>query len=304
MGFSNNVLAPGFAGLVTGCIYGLLALGIVLIYKSNRFFNFAIAEFGTVSMLVAQSFQSGRGVFPQVPFVAASVLGVSAGVVVALLTERLVIRPLFRAPRVTLVVSTVGVALFLIQLELFLSGTNAPIFQPLSRTALVSSGIFNVSFTDLLIFATLAGAGVGAIAFFRSRYGEAILAVSMEPTAASAVGISVSRVSMLTWGIAGLLGGLAGVAFAPRVQVITPALLTVSGPLIFAFVAAVVGGMTSLPGAFAGGVVIGVVNEFSVSIGNNVEALDAIPGFSTVVIFVLLLGVLLIRPTGLLGKEV
>jgi len=305
LSFTTDLVSPVINGLIYGSAYGLLALGIVLIYKSNRFFNFAIAEVGTVSLLVAQAFREGRGVFPRLPFPVACVLGVTAGVLVSLLTERLVIRPLFRAARVTLVVATAGVALLLIQLELFLSGSEGLLqFTPLSRSQLVRVGSAQITITEVLLVLSLVGAGIAAVAFFRTRYGTAVLAVSQEPTAASAVGISVGRVSMLTWGLAGLLGGLAGVAYAPKSFNVTPALLTFGSPvLIFAFVAAVLGGMTSLAGAFVGGVLLGIVEQFALVTKNNIDALSSVPGFSNLIVFILLLVVLLVRPQGLLGKE-
>lgn len=299
---ANDLAAPLLNGITFGSVYGLVALGIVLIYKSNRFFNFAQAEFGTVGGLIGAYCREGKGVFPKLPLVPASILGVAAGVLVAVATERLVIRPLFRASRVTLVVATTGVALLLIQLELLLAGANAAFFAPFRRTtALVTAGATVTSWTDVLIVLALVGTGLGAVAFFRTRYGSAILAVSQEPTAASVVGINVSRISLITWGIAGFAGAVAGVAYAPKLGTVGPGYMTLSGPLIAGFVAAVIGGMTSLPGAFLGGIVLGLVEAFAKT---DLLSVDSIPGYSRVVVFVLLLAVLLIRPKGLLGKEV
>jgi len=305
LSLTDEVASPFVNGVVTGSVYGLLALGIVLIYKSNRFFNFAIAEIGTVALLVAAAAREGRGLWPKLPFALACVVGVAAAVLVSVLTERLIIRPLFRAARVTLVVATTGVALFLVQGEALISGAVGVTFLPPDSGALFKSGnVLRFTVTDLLIIACLVGAGLLAVVFFRSRYGAAVLAVSQEPTAASAVGINISRVSMLTWGLAGLLAGLAGVAYAPRLTTVSPAILTFGTPVLTsAFVAAVLGGMTSLPGAFVGGIAIGLVQEYAGVAKSNIGALDKVPGFGSVVVLVLLLLVLLVRPKGLLGKE-
>src|SRR3954454_19488631 len=117
----SNLVGPFFHGIFQGSAYGLLGLGLVLIYKSNRIFNFAQGEFATVGALVAYWFSTGATVFgvgvPRVPYAAAIVLGILAATGVALATERVVIRPMFDRPRVVLEFGTVGVALLLIALE-------------------------------------------------------------------------------------------------------------------------------------------------------------------------------------------
>ena len=120
----------------------------------------------------------------------------------------------------------------------------------------------------------------------------------MEPTATSLVGISVNRISALTWGFAGLLGGVAGILFAGSSGVLGPGVLTFVA-LIPAFTAAVFGGITSLPGAFLGGVVIGIVQ----AVGARNIPESVVPSANQVVVFLILLTVLLVRPAGLLGKE-
>src|SRR4051794_24931172 len=112
-----NLLSPLINGLANGAAYGLIGLGLVLLYKSNRIFNFAQGEFATIAAIVAFVFDRGVGWVPKVPYFVAIGLGVLAAVLVAMATERLVIRPLFHRPRVVLVVATVGVALFLIGVE-------------------------------------------------------------------------------------------------------------------------------------------------------------------------------------------
>lgn len=299
---TNDVAAPLLQGITNGCVYGLIALGIVLIYTGNRFFNFAQAEFGTVAAIVAGFFREGQSFYPRLPYPVACFLGVAAAVLVAVLTERLVVRPLFRAPRITLVVATTGIALLLIALESITVGSKSPFFTKLS-TSFFKSGTFDFTIRNLITFVALAGVGVFLVLFFRTRYGTAVLAVSQEPTAASLAGINVSVISLLTWGIAGLAGGVAGVIYASNTSIIGPSVLTTQGPLIAGFVAAVLGGMTSLPGAFVGGLSLGVIQS-AVASPAIASYFSAVPGFRSVVIFIVLLVVLLVRPKGLLGKEV
>jgi len=310
--FGGSVGTPLMSGLVSGSVYGLLALGIVLIYKSNRIFNFAQAEFGSVAGLVSVYFIGGIGVFPKMPYAVAIVLGLVAGTVVGLLTERLVIRPLFRAPRATLLVATAGVALFLIGAQLVLVGTSTLRFFPRPgaghQFALFGSSsnpnayIYGWAQIDaVLAFIALA---ILAALFFRTRYGIAILAVSEDPTAAEVVGVDVRRISTLTWGIAGFLGAAAGVLYGPLTPAAVPGYVTDiygAGPLIFGFIAAVIGGTTSLPGALLGGIFVGELNAF---VGTHITPhLSSVPGSGDLILMGMLLVVLLVRPTGFLGAE-
>jgi branched-chain amino acid transport system permease protein len=117
------------------------------------------------------------------------------------------------------------------------------------------------------------------------------------------VGISVERISLITWGIAGLLAGVAGILLAvPPTGNVTPGAFT-GTTLIVAFSAAVLGGMTSLPGAFVGGLVLGLVKAFASSDSTFVPGLSDIKNAEELVVFLVLLAVLLVRPRGLLGRE-
>lgn len=298
MNVQADLLTPVITGTVQGSIYGLLGLGLVLLYKSNRIFNFAQGEFGTVAAFVAAAVLSGRGIFPQLPYPLALLIGVTVGVLLGLVVERLVVRPLFSQPKVTLVVATAGVALLLVSLQLFVIGVNGEQVRPIIAGDLVNTGGLRVTYQQLLVVLVLGAlAALSALFFSRTRTGTAIIAVSQEPTATSLVGISVNRVSAITWGMAGGLGAVAGLLLAPT-TIIAPGFMT-AATLIPAFTAAVLGGISSLPGAFVGGVVIGVIEQFGARIPTEI-----VPGGNSVVVFAVLLLVLLVRPAGLLGKEV
>jgi branched-chain amino acid transport system permease protein len=308
--FAGDVGSPLASGIVFGCVYGLVALGIVLIYKSNRIFNFAQAEFGSVAAFVSVAFMQGIGPFPKLPAALAVVGGLLAGTLTGLLAERLLVRPLFDAPRATLLVATAGLTLFLISAEAVLLGIqNQKVYPPVGGQSqyslfgsLQSLNSYKYGWTEITIVLTLAATALLAVLFFRTRYGRAILAVSQDAVAARLVGIDVGRISMLTWGIAGLLGAAAGIVYAPEKGALTPGFMTgitEFGPLVFGLIAAVIGGMTSLPGAFVGGLVIGVIGSFA---GQYMPA--SVPGGEQIVLAALLLVVLLVRPSGLLGREV
>jgi branched-chain amino acid transport system permease protein len=223
-----------------------------------------------------------------------------AAVVFGLLVERIVVRPLFEAPRVTLLVATAGVALLAIAVEIWFGGAQGKnIARALDERNRFE--LLNVQVSDqrLLLIGTLAALAVLLGLFFnRTNLGLAVLGASQEPTATELVGISVRRLSSFTWALAALLGGLAGVLAVPEAGSFTPGILTTAF-LIPAFTAAVLGGMTSLPGAFVGGILVGVVQAVSTS----APAFDDIPGTpGTLMVFVVLMAVLAIRPQGLFGK--
>ena len=289
-----EVARPVVLGVVQGAGVGLMAIGLVLIYKSSRVFNFAAGEFATVG---AFGFYLTKS---HVPFLVAALIGVLAALGTGLLTERLVIRPLANRPRVTLLVATAAVAIFVIAFQ-FLAGAQGKLF---GAKALVSGNAFRlvgvfVSWQEIVIVVVLAASGAALAWFFgRTDLGLATLATSQEPTAARLMGIRLNRVAMLTWGLAGALGGVAGVLLPPLTQNFTPAFGT-TDLLIPAFTAAVLGGMTSVPGAFVGGLVLGLVQNLTQF---NVSS-NRLPGAPSVAVLVVLVAVLVVRPTGILGRE-
>ena len=198
----SNLLTPLITGIANGSAYGLLGLGLVLLYKSNRIFNFAQGEFATVAAIVAYVFDHGTGWVPKVPYFLALGLGVVAAMLTAMATERLVIRPLFHRPRVVLVVATIGVALFIIGLEGMLPYPKTAALRTISDVLKVQSYVFRVDKVavldqDLAKFLALVVLAVVAFLFFRyTPTGTAILAVSQDATAARVVGISVGHAGM------------------------------------------------------------------------------------------------------------
>jgi len=305
-----NFLSPLIDGIANGAAYGLLGLGLVLLYKSNRIFNFAQGEFATVGAIATYVFYAGTGVLPKLPFFLAAVIGLVVATGVAMLTERLVIRPMFDRAKVILVVGTVGVALLLIGIEGMLpypKTQSLPTISDVLRVQPFVTRVDNVAILDqdvakVVMLALLA---LGAFFFFRYTHtGTAILAVSQDATAARVVGISVERISLISWAIAGLLGGVAGILLAvPPAGTVTPGAFT-GTTLTVAFSAAVLGGMTSLPGAFLGGILLGLIESFANADSSFVPLLSHVQnGQAELAVFLVLLVVLMFRPRGLLGQE-
>jgi len=295
-------------GFFYGAVYGLLAVGIVLVYKGTRVFNFAQAEFGTVAALVLYALHV-RG---HVNYLLAVILALGFAVGLGLLAERLVIRPLLNAPRITLIVATVGIALFFIALEIPIVGTSTTLVldpawnDPIGATGhpslvnIFGVGILRQQFLIVIVLGLLA---VGLAYFFsRTNRGLAVLATSEDSTASQVVGISVAGMSRFIWGSAAFLGGLAGILYGP-ITVVAPGFMTgIQGVevLIPAFTAAVLGGMTSVAGAFIGGVLVGIVQNVGIYYLGQKGGISGAPELS---VFALLLIVLLVRPQGLLGSE-
>jgi branched-chain amino acid transport system permease protein len=234
------------------------------------------------------------------PYFAALGIGLASALLMGLVVERLVIRPLFASSRVTVLVATVGVALLAIQLELMFGKPEGRVLPP------VVPGDFNifdvtVTWQGLLILGVLAALAVGLAVFFRTDRGLSILATSQDPLASRIVGISVTGTSRLIWALAAVLGGVAGLLQAgiPG-QFFAPGFMT-SSSLLPAFTGAVLGGMTSLPGAFVGGLLVGVAQNVGIFyLGDTGLNLS---GPSEITLFGLLLLVLLVRPQGILGTE-
>ncbi|MEX2393871.1 MAG: branched-chain amino acid ABC transporter permease [Actinomycetota bacterium] len=281
-------------GLINGAMYGLVALGLVLIYKSSGIFNFAQGEFGTVAIYVMWMLLER-----DVPYVFSVIIALVIAVAIGLGTERLIIRPLYSSPRVIVLVATAGVALLMIGLEFWIGGPLLRTVSPaLMRTDRLS--IFGVLVSDqrMLLVLVLLGFGIGLAYFFtRTSLGLALLGVAQEPTATELVGISTKQLAALIWGMAALLGGLAGILNAPISGTFGPGFMTLS-VLIPAFTAAILGGMNSLPGAFLGGALVGVAE----SIALKSSAFASIPSPDTLVVFLILIVVLMARPQGLLGR--
>lgn len=284
-------------GILQGSVYALVALGIVLVHRASGVFNFAQAEFGTVGLFGSYT----AVVLWGWSYPAGILFGIGVALAMGLLTERLVIHPLRNASRVTVLVGTAGVALAAVGIQFWRFNET-----PIMTMPKIHDGFFvvpvigaPVTVQQLITFGVLVVVSVTLALFFRSPSGLAIQAAQQEPVASELVGISVRRVSMLTWGIAALLGAMAGI-LSGSYTTFTAGFLTFGGgrALLPGFMAAVLAGMKSMPGAVIGGLVVGVVEQLG-----YLTLLIPVPGASAMLLFVFLLGILLVRPQGVfIGK--
>lgn len=289
-------------GIIQGAVIGLLALGIVLTYKGAKVFNFAQAEFGTIAAFMLVLFTQ----VIELPYLLGWLVALVATGAVGLVFERLVVRPLFNAPRVTLLVATAGFALLAIALELKIGGVTTQQVPPIFDGTLLTLGGYNVTFQQGITLAIFAVLAVALNYFFaKTDLGLAVLATSQEPVATELVGIGTKRMSAFIWAFAAVMGGIAGLLQAPD-TIFEPGFMT-KNFLLLAFTAAVIGGITSLQGAFVGGLLIGVFRQvITYAEGSWLEGvafLHEIPGLPELAIFILLVVVLYVRPQGLLGTE-
>ena len=281
-------------GIVEGGIYGLLAVGIVLVYRGSRVLNFAQGELGTVSLIVAWYLSTDLGL----PWIVGAVAGVAAATAVGLAFERLVVRKMADSSRISVAVATVGLLLFLLALGFRLLGESPrTVAAPIGGAGLDLAGVI-VSPTQLLSLAVTIGIGVALAVLLRTTdFGLGVLAAADDPTAVRLVGVRLSRVSAFTWGTGAAVSGLAALLIEPTIGSFVPGYA--SELFVFALAAALVGGLASLPGAFAGGLVIGLLKVFVQSATITSE----LPGIPTLAVFAVILLVLLVRPGGLFGAK-
>jgi branched-chain amino acid transport system permease protein len=278
-------------GLSAGSLYALVALGVVLIYRSTRVLNFAHGEIATLGTFVAFALVS-QGYPFAVAFPAA--LGVGAAVAVLFYFGVLVPAQRRGANLLGQVILTLGLALIFQGLIVYLWGAEPDRFPfPLSDSRTWKLGPIFVSELSL---GTLGAGLVGSLLLYllvqKTRLGLAMRATSENLQAAQTLGIPTRRVLAFAWGVASVLAVVAGIFLAPAL-LLDPFFMV--DPFLKGFAAAVLGGLNSLPGAVAGGLILGVAESLA-------GAYLTIQ-FKNTLAFLIIVVVLLVRPEGLLGHE-
>jgi len=278
-------------GLSAGSLYALVALGLVLIYRSTRVLNFAHADVATFGTFVAFSLGAqGLPVWLSLP----AALLAGATVAVVFYFGALVPAQRKGATHLGQVILTLGLALIFQGFTLYQWGAEPDRFPfPLSDTKVWKVGPVYVS---ELAVGTLAAAAVASLLLYlltqRTRLGLAMRATSENLVAAQALGLPTREVLAFAWGAAAALAVVAGIFLAP-VLLLDPFFML--DPMFKGLAAAVLGGLNSLPGAVLGGLILGVVESLS----GAYLAME----FKSSLAFVLIVAVLLVRPEGLLGRE-
>lgn len=278
-------------GLISGGIYGLFALGIVLVHRGTGALNFAQGELGTFGLYAAWYVDTRLGL----PWIAGAVAAIGVATLVGVAFEAGVVRQMVEASRVTVAVATVGLLLFLLAFETrFFGGASPrPIEHPIDASGVELFGIV-VSPTQIIALVLAAAAGIGfTVLLRRTDFGLGVLAAAQDPVAVRLVGIRLRRVSAFVWGAGAAVSALGALFIAPTVGFVTPGYATVL--FLSGLAAAVVGGLNSLPGAFVGGIVVGLVEATTGRIFTG----SALPDVRFLAIFLVILAVLLLRPQGL-----
>ena len=288
-------------GLGLGAIYALIALGYTMVYGVLRFINFAHSD-----VLMLGSF-TAFFIAPKVEklFGSQSVLGcimvfiVAAAVCacIGMLIERLAYRPLRNRPKLTVLITAIGVSLLIentAQNEKVLGAASQPFPQLLPEQA-IHFGNLIVSSNDLLTMGVTILLLIGMwLIVQKTRVGTAMRAVSYNQQAASLMGVPVNRIISFTFGLGSALAAIAGILYAIKAPGIDP-LMGVQ-PGLRAFIAAVLGGIGNLPGAVIGGLLLGLLETFA----------GGIPGWSNyrdAIAFGILILILIVNPAGLLGRS-
>jgi branched-chain amino acid transport system permease protein len=277
------------AGVVVGAIYALIAAGFVLIYQVTGIINFAQGEFAMIGAMTASALATGG-----MPVLEAAGIAVVAAALTGAVCYLLAIRPARGASGVTLIFITLGLDVALRGLALFVWGTNPlslPAFSGGSSIDVLGGALppqsLWVLLTDVLTFGAL-------YLFFRHTYaGTAVRAAVANPPIASTFGIPLRTFAFWSFVAAAAIGGLGGVVVAPITSATYDMGLTLG---LAGFVAAVLGGLDSLPGALVGGFALGIVEKLAGGLLST--------GWEQGVGFLILVLVLVLRPQGLLGRAV
>lgn len=280
-------------GLVEGTLFGLLAVGITLIHRGTGSINFALGEVGTFGLYVAW----WLSVDQDLPWIVGAVGAVVGSVVLSLGFERFVVRPMKVRNPLAISVATVGLLTALLSFEFQQFGESPrEVPVPIHGLGIRIAGV-NVSPTQLLSVAVVAAIALGLAQFLRrTDFGLGVLAAAQDPDATRLVGVPLRRVTAFVWGAGGAVAALAALFVAPTVGVLTPGFAS-THLFVVALIAAVVGGLSSLPGAFVGGLALGVLKSGVLRVFSE----STLPGKEYLVYLAIGIAVLLFRPNGILG---
>jgi branched-chain amino acid transport system permease protein len=281
------------SGLSSGGIYASLALAIVIIYRSTGVVNFAQGEMATFTTFIAWTL-TDNGVGYWGAFALTLLIALVGGIAL----ERIVIRPVENAPVLTVVILTIGLFIALNGLMNWIWSAEVRSFppdRPFPTRTIDVAGVA-ISIQDIgIIGVTLGLVAVLYVLFQYTKLGLALRAAALDPYASRLVGVRVGWMLALGWGLAALLGAVAGLFTAAAFPPLEPNMMR--AVLIYAFAAAVLGGLTSPIGAVVGGLALGVTLNLLSAYVDFIGTQLRLP-----VALALILGVLLVRPAGLFGR--
>ena len=279
-------------GISLGSVYAIIALGYTIVYGIARMLNFAHGDIIMVGGFTVFTIVTTMGGSPVVGILASVVVCTVLGVTI----ERVAYRPLRDASPLAVLITAIGVSYLLQNVALLIFGSNARQFTSVITVPALKLAGGKLSISSVTIVTILSCIVImAALMTFinKTKMGQAMLAVSEDRGAATLMGINVNRTISVTFAIGSALAAVAGVLLCSAYPSLSP--YTGSMPGIKAFVAAVFGGIGSIPGAFIGGILLGIIENLAKAYISS-QLSDAI-------VFSVLIIVLLVRPTGILGKK-
>ena len=279
------------SGLNLGSIYALIALGYSMVYGIAKMLNFAHGDIIMIGAYTGIVTVMNLGLPP----VAALIVSVLVCAGLGMLIETLAYKPLRQAPSLSVLITAIGVSYFLQNLALLLFGSEQKAYPSMNRLKGFSIGEVKVDGITIMTLSVTAVIMIGLTLFINgTRTGKAMRAVSEDRGAAELMGISTNKTILLTFAIGSALAAVASAFYGMTYVYIRPT--TGSMPGIKAFTAAVFGGIGSLPGAMLGGVLLGLIEQFAKAYIST--------QWSDAIVFGVLVIVLIVKPTGLLGRKV
>ena len=278
-------------GLSLGSIYALIALGYSMVYGIILLLNFAHGDIIMVGAYMSWLVMNQLGLGPVTAVCASIITCTVLGVVI----EKIAYTPLRSAPRLSLLITAIGVSFFLEYAAELILGSGAKVIPAYFENQVFRVGSVNISLTTILTLAAMvASMIVLTILVQQTKLGKAMRAVSEDMDAARLMGVNVNSTISFTFAVGSALAGIGSVLYCCSYPQATPTMGSMLG--LKAFVAAVLGGIGSIPGAMIGGIAIGLCESFVSAIG--------LSAWRDAVTFAILIIVLLVKPTGLLGRKV
>ena len=280
-------------GISLGSVYAIIALGYTMVYGIAKMLNFAHGDIIMVGSYVAFIAINSMGL----PVPVSILLSVVVCTVLGMVIERVAYKPLRHASKLAVLITAIGASYFLQNVALLIFGANTKSFTSIvgNGSVQLAGGALSVTMVTIVTVIACVVIMIGLMAFMKySKAGHAMLAVSEDDGAAQLMGINVNATIALTFAIGSGLAAIAGVLLCSAYPSLTP--YPGSMPGIKAFVAAVFGGIGSIPGAFIGGILLGIIEILGKAYISS-QLADAI-------VFAVLIVVLVVKPTGLLGKQI
>ena len=277
-------------GLALGSVYALLALGYTMVYGIIQLVNFAHGEIYMIGAFAG--FYSATTL--KLPLIPTLLVAMAVSSLAGIIIEKIAYKPLRNSPRITLLITAIGVSLLLQNSMRILVGSDPKPFPDLINAGALNIGAVQIQWKTILMF-LVSALLVIVLQFivYKTKLGKAMRAASQDIEAASLMGINVNNTISFTFALGSALAGIAGVLVAISYPSITPYIGVMPG--LKSFVAAVLGGIGSIPGALVGGLLIGILETLSKAYIST--------SFSDAIVFGILILILLIKPSGLLGKK-